>query len=597
MFLVFCRNENNCAKFEKLLKTSYDYTKSQELETFTANALPELITEHFDTEQIWQQIELQNNSFLTHSLIEVSKFVVGSSKLVFDEVQTSNLNENHEPDEDKLQKLHQSDDESSDDDDDNEPLNLDEDSDEGGLDSDDLEDDNEQADGNENENPRKKQKSSIVDDRFFKLNEMEAFLQAEEKKMMDAEPDSGNDSEENDEDVEEESDEDDDLFMGNNLEKTDTERGGVNNPKYKDFFAEQDDDEAGTGTSRNRNKFLEEIEDEEDEGEEEQEMAVKSSLEQREERLKVKMDALEDAAVGEKQWQLKGEITAEDRPQNSLLEEVVEFDLSTRPAPVMTEQTSLLLEDIIRQRIKDKAFDSVERKEKPAETPLEFKKKLVLDQEKSKESLAQIYEKEYLEMNEKLDADLGDKEEEEPQLHKDVKKMMHALMMKLDALSNFHFTPKPAQVELKVVSNLPAISMEEVAPVATSDAALLAPEEVKPKVRGDIIGKSERTETDKKRERRKKKAMQREHAVLKEKKNALGINNKHSKEKAKKLLDDVTKSRNVDKMDESTGSKSVKSSSAFFAQLEDQVKTQIKGKHSVKNTKVKQHLDAKKLKL
>lgn len=100
-----------------------------------------------------------------------------------------------------------------------------------------------------------------------------------------------------------------------------------------------------------------------------------------------------------------------------------------------------------------------------------------------------------------------------------------------------------------MVNNLPAISVEEVAPLAVSDAALFAPEEIKNKPKGDILGKGERTKTDKKRERRKKKIKQKVHAIKKlNMEKSSERPGKLNKKKANTLIEKITKDRNISKV-------------------------------------------------
>lgn len=433
-------------------KRLYDFTKTQFCRK--SDALPELITEDFDEEQIWQQLELQNECELPYFSKGISKVLSDNKKLVVPVSSTK-----PEPVQLKNDNLNQKDE--------------------------DLSDDKESE--NENTNTRgilkkrkhdtkkKKKKSSIVDDKFFRLQELDEYLTKEDRKEKQGRNDTGSD------------DESVDLFNDFSEGENDENTQGKY-LKYVDFFdspasSEESEEEGSDNEDKESNSQDEEMDDDEEKVEEEeyessskkvkfnltndsdetdslerkedekQDTEPKSSLEFRQERLQMRIRDMEEEAIGEKPWQLKGEVSGPNRPQNSLLEEFVEFDVTTRPAPVITEETTMKLEDIIKQRIKDKAWDDVEKKFKPVETPLEYKKKLVMNQEKSKESLSQIYENEYLKQKQALNSD-EEKEETMSDLHYEIRKEMRSLFAKLDALSNYHYTPKRVRYDIQKINIL-----------------------------------------------------------------------------------------------------------------------------------------------
>ena len=144
----------------------------------------------------------------------------------------------------------------------------------------------------------------------------------------------------------------------------------------------------------------------------------------------------------------------------------------------------------------------------------------------------------------------------------------------------FHvlFQPKP---EVAIIANVPAIQMEEVAPVATSEATLLAPEELQAKSHRPEVGSTEKTDTDRKRERRLKKKHKRMKVAERKQRERVaeklrpGLGNKYSKKALEKRLKEREEGEAVDK--------SLQSSSRFFAKLQEQVKEQVK---SAKDTRM-----------
>ncbi|NWY41068.1 MPP10 protein, partial [Sylvia atricapilla] len=633
------------AEFRAMTKTLYDLNKGSNI--VRAGPLKELVIENFDEEQIWQQLELRNNAVLDFFKKSIARDAkdedlcllsdqeedgtdaeTSSDKELEDsimEVESEQMNVNTK-DKDKTKakgkqsKLSES----------IMQKNSDEDSD---IDFD-IEALEQQAKTAKETTLRKKGRKSVVDDKFFKLAEMEAFLEhAEKEDEEDEEEEEINYFEDIISDDEEDSEEAKPIKSSRDV-------------TYKDFFDPVDDDdgdddlvandaeedqeeEADSAIEEQNEESMSEFEDmdemvehmrskeaskkvtfslpddseTEDVTEVQSEKGVspseiKSSFEKRQEKMSKKIKSLEEALLEEKPWQLKGEVTGHKRPENSLLEETVLFDHAVRMAPVITEETTFQLEDIIKQRILDEAWDDVVPKEKPKEEAFEYKKRISLDHEKSKLSLAEIYEQEYVKLQQQKT------EEEENPEHKEIQEMMDSLFQKLDALCNFHFTPKPPVPEVKIVSNLPAISMEEVAPVAVSDAALLAPEEIKEKNKaGDVKTDAEKTPTDKKRELRRKKLRKRMRRREKEKREKLlekmkpEQGTKLSKKAAAAKLKRLTKEGKASLLKDEGKDKALKSSQAFFSQLQDQVRMQIKDAKMKKKQKKEKAISVHKLKL
>ena len=494
------KDEDDFEKSKILLKVLYDASKTDERDNPQAlrKTLPELIINEFDEEQVWTAIELQNELVKDDCVSRLQRLIcLPDHALTFAPDEENEHMTSEEEEEDNL-PLHDVNydvqDEMSDEDeedvaesedisiaddkeseaseDNDDPLN---DPDFQNMSDSDLDDklplfDKTDSEDSEKEEEKEEAKEAVLDsqtedymsnamqaiknrgsgdpnsvteDKFFKLDEMEKFLDDEDSKAM--------------RDVTEDNDDEIDYFASDDDDGDDNDAENVKT-MYKDFFEKK---ESNADVSELKKDIL----DGDDEDHLHEYGEPKSTHEMRTMRLQKKIEQLETEAVASKPWQLTGEVAAIERPDNALLEEDLDFETVTKQAPVITEEVSRRLEDIIKQRIKDQSWDDVERKVKPVDNPYDYKKKLILDQEKSKLSLAQVYEEEYLQQKGDLDATkrtpgsgmLEDMEEDKPESLDEIKRRMKELFTKLDVLTHYHYTPHAVNAEVKIVRNLPTI--------------------------------------------------------------------------------------------------------------------------------------------
>ncbi|GFY71284.1 u3 small nucleolar ribonucleoprotein protein MPP10 [Trichonephila inaurata madagascariensis] len=560
------QNSTNSEEFLHIAKFFHDHViQCNSLTALKSKSLPRLLIKGFDDEQILQQLEIQNKSAFSHFDSELSKF----------DLETLSFNANSPTENDFDDALPVSEEEangaSESEEHDDEDLVSDDDS------EDNMESNNANLESNacknkkreieesesdpedrieSNKRQKKSKKSgykSIVDDQFFKLSNLEQFLRLEdlkEEKARDGELD--------------ESDEDEEIDLFQDIPSDYMDESDNENKKssidlmYEDFFDAPDsgDDENVENSDKmldvekekyNYNKnYTNQGESENDDDElQENETNIpskKTPFELQKENINKTIAEYEESMVKPKPWQLTGEVDKRNRPRDGLLDVQTDFVINEKPAIVQDAEFCEKIEKLIKMTKKNKAYSDGVRKEKPKEV-ITHKKEIVLEQTKSKKGLAEVYEDMYLQK-------------------------------------------KSAVPDIKIVSNLPAITVEEVAPTSYSDIALLAPEEVKKRT-GVIKGQTERTETDRKRERRKKKVHQKIKQKKEESKNSdeKPLSRKAKKQEKLNILKKLKQNRNtkIANMED----EKIKSSKDFFERLQETVATNVSRKELMLKMKKK----------
>lgn len=352
-----------------------------------------------------------------------------------------------------------------------------------------------------------------VDDAFFNLEEFNKQTLAQEAANPDELDHNGEDG---DEDIDYfadiPSEEDEEAIYYDDFFDKPTEKKRLTHSKDDDL-RELDDEDYDSAMNSAKLDLFEEDNYEQDNAETELEgeqvgQSKLSTFEKQQLEIQKQIEKLEDEAIAEKKWALKGEVKAKDRPEDALLTEDLEFERTAKPVPVITAEITESLEDMIRRRIQDEKFDDLAKRTINDLSERQRKPKFELSDAKSSKSLAELYENDYNGIPD--DSEIS---EELQKAHEEITEMFTNLNYKLDALSSAHFVPRPAQKALEVRVESAAVTMEDAQPLTMSSASTLAPQEIykvgksdnQNEIRlknGTLLSKDELTREDKNRLRR-----------------------------------------------------------------------------------------------
>jgi U3 small nucleolar RNA-associated protein MPP10 len=546
--LFVSQDRSLSSQLQSQVKSLYDYTKSLEtpavqLISSQFDCFPSLLTEGFNSEQIWEQLQLQNQSIfqLTKQFSLSASSEDGENDEERKELSSEEEEEEEDEDEDEEQQQQIMDDEEleaklaqdehDEDEDENGEASASEEQEELDMDEDEVEEASEHSPDNTAKPSKQPSKSGapISEDAFFSFAEMEAFADEFDAPLNSQYDEGVEPSSEVDLDAET-----GDIQLGKGEKYTEffdapssgqllgqTVSEGMKEEEESEEFEGQNDDEWGGLFAQQRQ--LKRQREVAERAAVDNKLAEKflSSYEKQQKSSGELISALESKIIQPREWYLQGEKSARDRPADSLLDVELDYNRATREKQEITQEYTEKLEELIKRRIINAEFNDPVRKLALEEPEFHYREEL--SSNKAELGLAEQYAEQY---SEKLDVAEGKKtklEEQKNKEHAEISLLWGNLCYQLDSLANYQFTPKPARIEINVVSNSTAksIEMEEIQPSAASAAQLSAPrQQYSASVStGQVIGQNETSREEKKRRRRTKKSAYKKQKLAVEERN------------------------------------------------------------------------------
>ncbi len=224
----------------------------------------------------------------------------------------------------------------------------------------------------------------------------------------------------------------------------------------------------------------------------------RSAHERRQAKILAEIRRLEADALKEKNWTLAGEASASARPINSLLEEDLDFEHIGKPVPVITQEVTENIEALVKRRILEQTFDEVRRRYGTSGDDERTRRGLrgldvEIDDQQAKKGLAAVYEEEHQQAA-NPETYVSQSDEKLRAEEREVEQLWLEVSAKLDALSNWHYKPRPAAPQMTVVADVATVAMEDAQPATaqgvSGGASMLAPQEVyKPGAAADKKGR------------------------------------------------------------------------------------------------------------